>query len=197
METLKIGSCTFRYHAEELRQSRTRLDKPKVGTVVRTALCMAVGLLMATSCARLPDFKKLEANMDAMVYHMGVMSSGMPLMAMSTMKMANLAERMEAKTDGMLKGLEKKGGSAERAIQNYSQALLDNERSMIKNLQGIKTELGDLKHLLAKTASSAAAAPEDSQVRAGLQNRLTDLEARLNSISGKIDQLDRKVTSPR
>jgi hypothetical protein len=197
METLKIGSCSFPRDAEELRHSRTRLEKREAGTVLKTILCMSVGLLMATSCARLPDFKKLEANMDAMVYHMGVMSSGMPLMAMSTMKMANLAERMESKTDGMLKDLEKKGGSAERAIQNYSQALLDNERAMIKNLQGIKTELSDLKHLLAKTATSAAAAPEDSQARAGLQSRLGDLETRLNSISAKIDQLDRKVAPAR
>ncbi len=132
--------------------------------------------------------------MDAMVYHMGVMSSGMPVMATSMVKMTQAAERMEAKTGVMLKDLGKKGGSTERAVQNYSQALLDNERAMIKSLQGIKTELGDLKHLLGKTASSAGAGPDQSQAQAGLQTRLTDLEARLKAISVKIDQIDRKMS---
>ena len=150
---------------------------------------MAIASLLATGCAKLPDFDRIQANMDAMVHHMGIMSSGMPYMASSTMRIAAAAERMEAKTNGMIKDLEKKGGTAERAIQNYSQALLDNERAMIKNLQGIKTELGDLKHLLAKAAAPAAGGPDQGKDQVGLQAKLTDLEARLNSISSKIDQI--------
>jgi hypothetical protein len=66
-------------------------------------------------------------------------------MVNSTTRMANMAETMQGKTDALLANLEKKGTGAERAIQNYSQAVLDNERAVIKSLQGIRQELGDMK----------------------------------------------------
>ena len=57
--------------------------------------------------------------MDQMVYYMGVMASNMPHMTYNTQRMANTAERMEQKSNGMLRNLQKKGPEVERTIQNY------------------------------------------------------------------------------
>ena len=150
-------------------------------------ILMVAGIAMLSGCASLPDVNRIQGNMDAMVHYMGVMASNMPVMSYSTSRMAALAEKMDRKSDSLMNDIQKKGGSAERAIQNYSQAVLDNERGVIKNLKAIKDELGEIRHSL----GAPGAQPESrdqSRINAELQSRLTTLEAKLRDLSTKVDQ---------
>ncbi len=146
-------------------------------------------VLVACGCSRLPDLNRIQGNMDAMVHYMGVMASGMPVMVNSTARMADSAARMERKSDGLLANLGKKGGDVERAVQNYSQAFLDNDRATVKNLQGIKLELGELKQSLRQPAT-AAESQEQARVNAAVQGRLNNLEAKLTAIAAKIEKMN-------
>jgi hypothetical protein len=150
---------------------------------------LAVSLVLVTcGCARvLPDLSRMQTNMDYMVHYMGMMVNG-------TQRMANAAERMERKSDGLLADLGKKGGNVERAVQNYSQAFLDNDRAMVKNLQGIKMELGELKQSLRQPAA-AAEPQEQARVNAAVQTRLSNLEAKLTAIATKIERMNRGPSS--
>lgn len=150
-----------------------------------------VSLMVLGGCAALPDVNKIQGNMDQMVYYMGVMASGMPAMANSTARMASMAERMQQKTDGLIANLQSRGGSAERAIQNYSQAMLDNERAVIKNLQGIRQELSELK-LGLRPAGAPAEGQDQRLVNANLQAKLIELEEKLAAVSSKLEKLDKK-----
>lgn len=153
---------------------------------------IAASLFLVASCAGLPDMKRIQGNMDQMVYYMGVMASSMPHMVNSTTRMANMAETMQGKTDALLANLEKKGTGAERAIQNYSQAVLDNERAVIKSLQGIRQELGDLKQSF-RPAGGSAEAPDQARANLALQNKLNDIEARLSAVVEKMDKLGKRA----
>jgi len=146
-------------------------------------------VLVACGCSRLPDLNRIQGNMDAMVHYMGVMASGMPVMVNSTARMADSAARMERKSDGLLADLGKKGGDVERAVQNYSQAFLDNDRATVKNLQGIKMELGELKQSLRQPAT-AAESQEQARVNSAVQGRLNNLEAKLTAIAAKIEKMN-------
>lgn len=147
-------------------------------------------LFLAAGCANLPDMNRIQGNMDRMVHYMGVMSTSMPAMVHNTSRMADTAERMQSKGDGLMAELQKKGTSAEKAIQNYSQAFLDNDKAVIKGLQGIKDELGELKHSLRK--GEAPSDREQGRSTAALQARINELEAKLAALSEKIDKMDRK-----
>jgi hypothetical protein len=143
-------------------------------------LISALAFLSLAGCASLPDGKRIQANMDQMVGYMG-------MMVYSTSRMADAAERMERKSNGLMADLQKKGNSAERAIQNYSQAFLDNDRAVIKNLQGIKQELGELKQTLVQLPFHTSD-PEQAKLTATLQGRLNEIERKLSIISSKVEQ---------
>ncbi len=147
-----------------------------------------VSVILLGGCGGL---NKMQGNMDQMVHYMGIMASGMPVMVNSTARMANTAERMQQKTDGLITDLQSRGGHAERAIQNYSQAMLDNERAVIKNLQGIKEELSELKQSL-RPAGARAEGPDQARVNAALQAKLNELENKLAAVSSKLEKLDKK-----
>jgi len=140
-------------------------------------------ILAACGCARvLPDLNKMQTNMDYMVHYMGMMVNG-------TQRMANAAERMERKSDGLMADLGKKGGEMERAVQNYTQAFIDNDRAMIKSLQGIKMELGELKQNLRQPAT-AAEPQEQARNIAAVQTRLNTLENQLKAMAAKIEKMN-------
>ncbi len=120
--------------------------------------------------------------MDYMVHYMGMMVNG-------TQRMANAAERMERKSDGLMADLGKKGGEMERAVQNYTQAFIDNDRAMIKSLQGIKMELGELKQNLRQPAT-AAEPQEQARNIAAVQTRLNTLENQLKAMAAKIEKMN-------
>lgn len=156
------------------------------GRLVKILVAMSV--LLACGCSRLPDLNRMQNNMDTMVHYMGVMASGMPVMVNSTARMANTAERMERKSDGLLADLQKKGGDVERTVQNYSQAFIDNDRATIQNLKGIKMELGELKQAL-RQAPGTPETTDQARINKAFQSRLGDIEARLAAISSKLDKL--------
>jgi hypothetical protein len=124
----------------------------------------------------------MQTNMDYMVHYMGMMVNG-------TQRMANAAERMERKSDGLMADLGKKGGEMERAVQNYTQAFIDNDRAMIKSLQGIKMELGELKQNLRQPAT-AAEPQEQARNIAAVQTRLNTLENQLKAMAAKIEKMN-------
>jgi hypothetical protein len=124
----------------------------------------------------------MQTNMDYMVHYMGMMVNG-------TQRMANAAERMERKSDGLMADLGKKGGEMERAVQNYTQAFIDNDRAMIKSLQGIKMELGELKQNLRQPAA-AAEPQEQARNIAAVQTRLNTLENQLKAMAAKIEKMN-------
>ncbi|MBI5249696.1 MAG: hypothetical protein HY912_09390 [Desulfomonile tiedjei] len=147
-------------------------------------------LFLVTGCASLPDMNRIQGNMDRMVHYMGVMSSSMPVMVHNTGRMAATAEKMQGKSDTLMSDLQKKGVTAEKAIQNYSQAFLDNDRAVIKGLQGIREELGELKHSLRQSEAPSDKDPQRSN--AALQARIRELEAKFAALSDKIEKIDKK-----
>ena len=154
-------------------------------------LLVAANLILLAGCGRLPDVNKIQSNMDQMTYYTGVMASGMPTMVQSTARMANSAERMEAKTDALLADLQGKGSSTEQAIQNYAQAVLDNEQGVIKNLQGIRQELGDLRQAL-RPSGPRTDTQDHTKANMALQARLNELENKLAVVTSRIEKMDRK-----
>jgi hypothetical protein len=161
-------------------------------TQILKNMLIAASLFLVASCAALPDLRRMQGNMDQMVQYMGVMASCMPHMVNSTGRMANMAERMQGKTDALLANLEKKGTGAERAIQNYSQAVLDNERAVIKSLQGIRQELGDLRQSFRPAGGSSAEGQDQARANVALQNKLNDIEARLSAVVEKMDKMNKQ-----
>jgi hypothetical protein len=148
-------------------------------------LFVALVFVSAVGCANLPDMKRIQGNMDQMVGYMGVM-------AYNTSQMAAAADNMQRKSDQLMANLNKKGASAERAIQNYSQAVLDNDRAAIRNLQGIREELGQLRQNLRQPAGTSEG-PRDQATVASMQNKLNELEKRLAVVISKIEKLDAKT----
>lgn len=144
------------------------------------AIILGLGVLFGGGCSRLPDLNKLQNNMDHMVYYMGIMCT-------STARMAAAAERMEAKSDRLLGELQKKGTSTERAVQNYTQSFLDNHKAEIKNLEGIRMELGELKQAC-KVPPRGAGGPLDQSHQDNLQSRLDSLEKRFTEIMSKLER---------
>ncbi len=155
-------------------------------TGLRTAAFLIGGLsVLMTGCASLPDFNRLQANTDRMTYNMGVMASSMPHMVHNMNRMATLAENMQYKVDTMIANFGKRGKTAEKAVQNYMQAMFDNDRAMINNLKGIREELGGLTTALANKNNPHNSADTDEANRK-LAAKLQDLEARLKAIESKI-----------
>jgi hypothetical protein len=151
----------------------------------RAKLILPVALLVFSGCAGLlPDARKIENNMDQMTAYMGMMVG-------VTAKMAAAAERMEQKSDALIAGLEKnldkKGSSAERAIQNITQAFLDNEKAMIKTLQGIKAEIAEFRQAVQQ--SSATPGKQSSSDAAIMLRKSVELERKLGSLAGQIDRI--------
>lgn len=145
-------------------------------------------------CASLPDFDRIQSNMDRMVYYMGVMSSNMPLMVHSTARMANNADRMQSQVDGFIASLQGTRKTGERVIQNYSQALLDNDRAVIQNLKGIRHELGDIKETI--RSRGPVKGEDQAAINRNLNARLQELEARIRAISAKLEAREKKAGGP-
>jgi hypothetical protein len=105
--------------------------------------------------------------------------------------MAAMAERMERKTDRMIMDMNEKGEGAERAVQNYAQAFVDNDRAVLKTLRGIKNELGHMRNTMASSAGSdrAVRPAADGETRM-LKQRISTLEEKLARIARKLDELD-------
>jgi hypothetical protein len=144
-------------------------------------LLVAASFVVLAGCGSL---KNAQNNMDQMAYYTGHMAN-------STMRMANSTERMEAKADGLVNKLDNKGATVERGVQNYSQAILDNERGMIKALQAIRQELSQLAQEKGPVGPKTESR-ERLKADPVLQARLNELEARLAAIESKIETKNNK-----
>lgn len=109
----------------------------------------------------------------------------MPQLTHHTGRLANSTERIEGKTDRMLTDVQKKGASAERAIQNYSQTFIDNDVAVVKNLQGIRQEIAELKQ--GRLGAGARSDNKDQAgINASINDRISRLEAQIAALSAKI-----------
>jgi hypothetical protein len=125
-------------------------------------------------------------NLDQMCYYMGVMASSMPQMAFSTKRMADTAEGLQQKSDGIINEFQKKGVSTERAVQNYAQTFIDNDRAIIKNLQGIKQELAQLKQVQPQDRISGDHSKNNDKLNSAILERITKLEAQVQALGSKV-----------
>lgn len=161
-----------------------------VATTKFKLLTVIPALIAISGCSSLT---RLQSNMDQMVANMNVITyHHVPLMMENVTRMVGVAERMEKRSVSLMGDMKKGGNTAERAIQNYSQAVLDNERAMIKGLKGIQQELGELKPN-ARGASTPQDAGAQARTNAELHTKLRDLEARLAIMQSKLDRIDGKT----
>lgn len=152
---------------------------------------------LTSGCAGMPDFQRMQGTMDTMAYYTGIMASNMPTMTQSTARMAAVAERMERNSNGLIAKLESKGNTMERAVQNYAQSFLDNDRALIKSLKGIRKELGELKQSIKSPARGAGGDREQDRINARLQAKLNQLEGQLATISAQIANREKMAPSSR
>jgi len=155
------------------------------------ALLMAVVAL--SGCGVISNLDSMRASMDQMAYFTGIMASNMPVMADSTRRMAITADRMDRKTTEISQSLEKRGISIEKNIYGVSQDTLSQNRKMIGELTGIRTELGEITKSLTRYQEKGAS-PDPAKINA-LQNKLNELETKLANLAGRIGQQG-KPSSP-
>lgn len=139
--------------------------------------------LCSLGCAALPDFERMQCTMDQMAYHMGAMTAQFPLMTQSTKRIADNTDHLQRRADGMIANFQKETKTAERAIQNYTQATLDNDRAVVQNLTGIRKELGDIKETVRKDPRGPVSDKEQARIATDLETRLRNIEARLDAIA--------------
>ncbi len=143
-------------------------------------------------CAALPDMNRIQNNMDQMVYNMGVMASTMPYMADNTRRMADNADRMAQRAEKFMTQLPEEKKALERTVQNYSQAFLDNDKARLGALRAIRQELSELKEAQSKGRGPAKSL-DQSPADKSFQNSVGELEARVEALSAKIRELERKA----
>lgn len=149
----------------------------------RMGSLIAACLLLVSGCAGMPDLKRMQGNMDAMVWYMGSTAD-------STRRMADNADRMQGQVGQMVAALEKKGQSAERAVQNYLQAFVDNDRASIAQLKNISQELSMVRGALRKPAEVPA--PDDAKRREELNGKLRALQERLDTITTRLEKMEKR-----
>ena len=161
------------------------MRKPGPARLFKTFVCVVLVTGLLPGCA---SINRMQNNMDLMTYYMGVVASSMPQMAFSTKRMADTAEGLQKKSDGMIADFQKKGVSTERAVQNYAQTFIDNDRAIIKNLQGIKEELAQLKTPHAQGKPSEIVPRNQEQFNTAIAERIGKLESQIQSISNRINK---------
>jgi len=152
----------------------------------RLFLSVTLFTLPLSGCVGLSSISRMGSNMEQMSYYMSVMASSMPQMAFSTKRMADTAEGLQRKSDGIINEFQKKGVSTEKAAQNYAQTFIDNDRAIIKNLHGIKDELAQLKQTQPQTKLSSAPSENQEKLNSVILERITRLEAQIQALSSKI-----------
>lgn len=149
-------------------------------------ILIIASVVWVSGCSSLPNMQRIQGNMDQMVYYMGVMAQNMPHMTYNTSRMADAAERMERKSNGMIKDFQKKGPEVERTIQNYGQSFLDNDRAVIKSLKGINAEIKELNQSIRSGGDPKGSSADQERINARTQARLNELEAKLQAISKQL-----------
>lgn len=83
------------------------------------------------------------------------------------------------------KRIPKKGVSTEKAVQNYAQTFIDNDRAIIKNLHGIKEELAQLKQAQPQTKISGAPSENQEKLNSVFLEKIAKLEAQIQALNSK------------
>lgn len=150
---------------------------------------VAIIMVMLTSagCGVLSNVDSMRASMEQMTYYAGLMASNVPYMTDSIRRMADTAVRMERKTNEISANLEKRTASAEKTLTGVALESSETNRNMIKQLGGIRGELGNLAESLKKTSDGIAPVPDQATLKA-LQGKLNDLENRLSAIASKLEK---------
>ncbi len=159
------------------------------------AIIALTAVLFTTGCGL--DLGHMQANMDRMVCYMGAMSSTMPMMVQSTQRLANNADEMQRKADGLIREMRDKGKSSERTAFNFLQAFHDNDKAMVRSLEGIRKELGTIKESLGtqtQTETQTSSRSKDDENN-HLQAKLKYLEARLEALTAKVDKIDKNASA--
>ncbi len=131
------------------------------------------------------QLSRLQNSMDQMTHYMGMMAANMPQIGHHTGRLANATERMEGKADRMVTDFQKKGATAERAVQNYTQTFIDNDKAIAKNLQGIKQEISELRQGQL-TAGTREEGPDQAKINASINDRISRLEAQIAALNSKL-----------
>ncbi len=147
-------------------------------------MCVVLGCLFSLNgCGG--HLNRLQGSMDQMTYYMGMMAASMPQLSHSTSRLANSTERIEGKTDRLVSDFQKKGVSAERSIQNYTQAFIDNDKAIAKNLQNIKEEISGFRQGQS-LPTARADSPDQAKINASINDRISRLEAQIAALSSKL-----------
>ncbi len=169
-------------------------EKSKIAAFFKMFLCMVLSVGALSGCA---SITRMQNSVEQMTYYMGVVASSMPQMAFSTKRMADTAEGLQQKSEGIMSEFQKKGVSTEKAVQNYAQTFIDNDRAIIKNLQGIKEELAQLKQPQSQTKSSDITPKNQERVNEIIMERIGKLENQIQTLSFKMNKTDTSGTNPK
>ncbi|MGC8658155.1 MAG: hypothetical protein ACP5U1_03690 [Desulfomonilaceae bacterium] len=161
------------------------MRKVRISNLLKPLACFVLATGLIPGCA---SISRMQNNMDLMTYYMGVVAQSMPQMAFSTKRMADTAEGLQKKSDGMMADFQKKGVSTERAVQNYAQTFIDNDRAIIKNLQGIKEELAQIRAPHPQAKPSENFLRNQEQFNATIAQRLGKMESQIQSLSDRINK---------
>lgn len=146
-------------------------------------VCIALSAIALGGCGG--QLNRLQNSMDQMTYYMGMMAANMPQIGHHAGRLANATERMEGKADRIATDFQKKGATAERAVQNYTQTFIDNDKAIVKNLQGIKQEISELKQ--GQLVSGARTEGLDqAKINASINDRISRLEAQIAALNSKL-----------
>lgn len=148
-----------------------------------------VCLFMICGCGTLPKMKKIEYQMGRMAANLGVMAQNMPQMAYTADRMANTSDFMQNQAEDMIDGLEHRGKDTEKTAQKYLQAYVNNDRDVVHNLRGIHKELEDMKGAVSRTKKSK---PGEAPTALNLLAQLRDLEAKLETATGRLEALEKR-----
>ncbi|MCA1961772.1 MAG: hypothetical protein LDL33_13370 [Desulfomonile sp.] len=132
------------------------------------------------------SIERMQCAMERMADNTSVIASVMPTMGWGTARMAYNSDVMIQKIDRMIADLERKGKTVERSVENYAQTFVDSDRAVISNLKGIREELKQLRPIPVPPSGPPPTKPEAD---AALQARFRDLEARLNALARKIEEV--------
>jgi uncharacterized protein YceK len=153
--------------------------------VLRPVILVLACLCLFSGCS---SMNRMICAMESTAASANAMAAYMPLMAQSTARMADNADRAIPKLERMGAGVEKKSAAVESNIQNYAQSFIDNDRLLIRNLKGIREELQNLRTAIPRARGRSAQSDADP-TNAKLLKKVNDLEARLRQLSARLDRM--------
>lgn len=151
--------------------------------MARILIC--AGLVFVGGCS---SMRSMQANMDTVTCNMGTIASHMPITAHNMRRMADVAERMEFRTNKALDAI----SAASPKAEPYLKAFLANDKAVIGCLKEIRGELAGLRRVL-READHPAETRGQARSYGQLSAKLKDLEARLEAVSSRVVKPEKKT----